>query len=143
VNSIVIVHYVPLAFIAVVLLAGALVAIVRWSQHPGVSMAALFGCLLLLFAIVGFAVVDRILIEQAAMGRLGWTVTRWARAFIEVAGFALLFVAAFGWRQKSRDRYERFDPRDESRRDRPEFERRADDFGATDRGSENVQKPRD
>jgi hypothetical protein len=132
--------YAPLVLIAVVLLAGAVVAVVRWQQHPGVSMAALFGCLLLLVAIVGFAVVDRMLIEQGLVDRLGWTISRWGRAFLQVAGFTLLFFAAFGWRQKRRDLY---DPRDEPRRDRPERERKGE-FGASDRGgSENVLKPRD
>jgi hypothetical protein len=135
--------YAPLALVAVVLVVGALVAVVRWQQHPGVSMAVLFGCLLFLASVVGFAVVDRFLLS-GGMDRLGWMISRWGRAFLQVAGFALLFFAAFGWRQR-RDRYERdrYDPRDEPRRDRPERDRRSDEFGAGDRGSENVYKPGD
>jgi hypothetical protein len=70
-----IIGYAPLALVSIVLLVGALVAIVRWQQHPGVSMAVLFGCLLFLLSTVGFALVDRYLLA-GGMDRLGWMVSR-------------------------------------------------------------------
>src|SRR5262245_36137736 len=90
--------YLPLALLGIVLLGGALMAIIRIGQHPSVSMMVLFGCLLLFTGIVGVTLVERFLWSSGKFdpSKPLFAIVRWGRILLEVAGFVMLFCAAFG-----------------------------------------------
>lgn len=141
-----ILNYAPLGLICITLLVGLILALVRWQQHPGVSLLTLLGCGILLFSLVGGTLLDRWIWME--MGHEGAFAFRWVRVLVSSAGYAMLFWAIFGWRQRRWEarpyddrRYDdrRYDPRyDED----PRPERRFGPSGEGGRGGpEDVRRP--
>jgi hypothetical protein len=137
--------YAPLGLLAVVLLVGVVLAVVRWQRHPGVSLLTLLGCAVLLFVLVVGTALDRWIWSQT---QEGWSfefaralsrALSWVRVLINAAGYGLLFWAIFGWRQRQRPAYDER-RHDEPRYDEPRPGRRFGPPGEGERGSEEVRR---
>jgi hypothetical protein len=97
--------FLPLVPVALVWLAGAVIAVNTWRRHPGVSAVALLGCLVLLFTLIAGNVAQYWIIQLQMVS--GWSVAQvqqmltllaWARTGLSLAGYVLLLWAVFGWR---------------------------------------------
>jgi hypothetical protein len=83
-------------------LAGGIWALAVWKRHPPVSLLVLVACsVLLLNLVIGQAVTFQLL-QQAGVSRSSALpligVVSLVRTGLSVAGYALLLIAAFGWR---------------------------------------------
>lgn len=92
----------PLAFVWIV---GCIWALVTYRKHPGVSLTALCGCLVLILNIVGGSLLTWWMFEQRKTGawntpelNLTMSMLSLARGCVSMAGYLLLLVAVFGWR---------------------------------------------
>jgi hypothetical protein len=140
-----ILNYTPLGVLAAALLLGVVLALVRWPQHPGVSLLTMIGCAILLFILVVGTALDRWIWGQMDEGlsfeqaRFLSRVLSWVRVFVSAAGYGLLFWAIFGWRQRQRPAQ---DERrlEEPRYDEPRPGRRFGPPGEGERGSKDVRR---
>ncbi len=86
------------------MLVGAILAIVRWSRHPGVSALVLsavaIAVLTSLAAMFIFAILPRAVADWEPAA-IGWTysIIGFVTATLYAVVWGLLLVAAFGWRQ--------------------------------------------
>jgi hypothetical protein len=143
-------NYFPLGVVCATLLVGIVLALVRWRLHPGVSLMALLGCAVPLAGLIIFAALDYWLWEQLRQGRRFEEVRdlsrvlSWVRVFFVAGGYALLFWAVFGWRERPRwgrpaGDERRFDVRYDDPRPRPRF---GPPSGEGERGGpEDVRRP--
>jgi hypothetical protein len=134
--------FLPVVPIALVWLVGAIIAVTTWKRHPNVSLLALLGCLILLFATVaGSAGQFWIVNQQVAAGWPGGQMSLWlsaigfVRSGLGVIGYILLLCAVFSGRGWTGRRYTP-GPVDVSLHPPP----RDPDPGDAPRDSEDIQK---